>query len=151
MKNVLDRCLLGLVICIGLGLLGGNTILVVAQYFCTDEVAIRVPCTSDTCLPACSTQYVSNQVGEGIWSYECKGESGAAVAFGYFGKEHIPGSKKLVLEDYLAPCTILIEAQDCKITSTTRNGVVYMWCEAQSDAILYEAPEYYDTDCAGFA
>ena len=142
MKNVWDRCLLGLVVCIGLGLAGFNVVLVVAQ--CPDEKPEIFPCTSDTCLPGCPIWPEVDIDGK----VSCQGTDGGAVAWGNFTTISVPNSNKQAIKtNKLAPCTQIVQASDCIVTIITDGEVACVVCTAMGGTTMYEEVEYEEEDC----
>jgi len=151
MKNSFDYCLLGLIVCIGLGLMGFNAVLVLAQ--CRNEMVVTGPCTTDTCLVACP---IKAPIVNG--EFKCPEIDGAAVAEGKFASEVDSNSYKQAFKnEKLAACTIIITKEDCQLwTRTTElpSGAyeVQGFCEVMVEGTtMYEEVEYEEEPCGIYA
>lgn len=143
MKNLCDRCLLGLAIAVGTALMGFNAVWSWAS--CPNTIATSAPCTSDTCLLGCPLDPILIYNDQDI-DVECPGQDGVSVAFGNFATDSYPG-RVAYKSDSLAPCTITIKAEDCRpVRRSLFTGGYFVYCEA-TGSTLYEEFEYEDDDC----
>ena len=134
MKNTLDHCLLGLVVCIGLGLVGFNATWSLAA-ICPNEKEARGICTSCTEMYIeCLAQNYQPALPETESTFDCEGGGLKVNSDGNFGVTPSSGMRSLSAGSVWCTKTL-----SCYKT-TPQPGILYLLCstsESESKSSVY--------------